>query len=78
MLGLDNYIVKSDKIGKLRKAVKDVTLNETEDKCNQKSEKVRQFITISFIMAGEKIFKASQLPFYLYTSLWNRRNSVVS
>lgn len=43
MLGVDNYIVESDNISKLTKAIKDVSFDETEeDKCNQKSEKVRQ------------------------------------
>ena len=43
MLGVDNYIVKSDNISKLVKAFKNVPFDETEeDKCNQKSEKVRQ------------------------------------
>ena len=42
MLGVDNYIVESDNISKLTKAIKDVLFDETEeDKCNQKSEKVR-------------------------------------
>ena len=43
MLGVDNYIIKSDNISKLVKAFKDVSFDETEeDKWNQKSEKVRQ------------------------------------
>lgn len=42
MLGVDNYIVKSDDIGKLTKAVKDVNFNDSEDKLNEKSEEVRQ------------------------------------
>ena len=63
MLGVDNYIVESDNISKLTKAIKDVSFDETEeDKCNQKSEKVRQkVLTISLILAGGKIFNASQL-----------------
>lgn len=41
MLGVDNYIVKSNNITEVTKAVKDVFFDETEDKCNQKSEKHR-------------------------------------
>lgn len=41
MLGVDNYIVKSDDVGKLTKNVKDVNLNEKEDKSNEKSDEVR-------------------------------------
>ena len=71
MLGVDNYIVKSDNISKLTKAFKDASFDETEeDKCNQKSEKVRQrILTISLILAGGKIFKASQLP-VIYTQAY--------
>ena len=42
MLGVDNYIVKSDDVTKLTKNVKDVNLNEKEEKCNNKNEEVRQ------------------------------------
>lgn len=71
MLGVDNYIVKSDNISKLSKAFKDVSFDETEeDKCNQKSEKVRQrVLTISLILAGGKIFQGQPAPGYINTSL---------
>jgi len=70
MLGVDNYIVKSDNISKLTKAVKDVSFNETEEKCNQKSEKVRQRVHNDlFHFGGRKNFKANQLPVILYKSL---------
>lgn len=42
MLGVDNYIVKSDDIAKLSKVVKDINFNENEDKSNEKSDEVRQ------------------------------------
>lgn len=64
MLGVDNYIVKSDNISKLTKAVKDVSFNETEeDKCNQKSEKVRQRVHNDlFHFGGRKKFQGKPAP----------------
>ena len=67
MLGVDNYIVKSDNIGKLTKAVKDVNFNETEDKCNEKNEKVRQRVHNDFFhFGGRKKFSRQAIP-RLYT-----------
>ena len=71
MLGVDNYIVKSDNITELTKAVKDVFFDETEDKCNQKSEKVRQRVHNDFFPFGgrKEKFKASRIPF-IYTQAY--------
>lgn len=57
MLGVDNYIVKSDDVTKLTKNVKDVNLNEKEEKCNNKNEEVRQWVRNDiFDFGGRKIF----------------------
>lgn len=37
MIGEFNYIVKKDDLGKLTKNVKDIDINEDDDKCNQKN-----------------------------------------
>lgn len=42
MLGVDNYIVKSDDISKITKAVKDVNFNDNEEKSNEKNDEVRK------------------------------------
>lgn len=70
MLGVDNYIVKSDNISKLTKAVKDVSFNETEDKCNEKSDKVRQRVHNDFFdFGGRKNFQGKQAPGHTYARL---------
>ena len=40
MIGEFNYIVKNDDLGKLTKNVKDIDVNEDDDKCNQKNVEV--------------------------------------
>lgn len=40
MLGVDNYIVKSDDLGKLTKNVKVLDINENNEKCNKKNDEV--------------------------------------
>ena len=71
MLGVDNYIVKSNNnITELTKAVKDVFFDETEDKCNQKSEKVRQRVHNDFFpFGGRKKIQVKLTPVYIYASL---------
>lgn len=41
MLGIDNYIVKSDDLGKLTKNVKVLDINENNEKCNKKNDEYR-------------------------------------
>lgn len=64
MLGVDNYIVKNDDIGKLAKAVKDINFNDNEDKLNEKNEEVRQRVRNDiFDFGGSKIFLGSLFQF---------------
>lgn len=70
MLGVDNYIVKNNNITELTKTVKDVFFDETEDKCNQKSEKVRQRVHNDFFrFGGRKKIQVKLTLVYIYASL---------
>lgn len=59
MLGVDNYIVKSDDLGKLTKNVKVLDINENNEKCNKKNDEVWQIIRNDcFHFGGRKNFVA--------------------
>ena len=79
MLGVDNYIVESDNISKLTKAIKDVSFDETEeDKCNQKSEKVRQKSSNDLShFGGRWNFQRKLALGCICTGPWNRRNTII-
>ena len=55
MIGEFNYIVKKDDLGKLVKNLKDIDINEDDDKCNEKNVEVgRLNRNHSFDFGGRK------------------------
>ena len=65
MIGEFNYIVKKDDLSKLTKNLKDIDINEDDDKCNQKNVEVgRLNLNHNFYFGGRKKFHFRFLAVY--------------